>query len=113
MPQACHVFSDEHYYRIKDLLPGKLSDSGVPTYNNRLFIDAVLFILKTSIPWRDLSTRFGNRNSIYQRFNRWAKNRRWADFFNELREIDLDEWQTDSTIIRAHQHAAGEKKRSR
>jgi len=110
MSQARHALSDEQSDRIKDLLPGKSSDSGVTANDNRLFVDAVLFVLKTGIPWRDLPTRFGNWNSVFQRFNRWAKNGRWADIFNELREIDLDEWQIDSTIIRAHQHAAGEKK---
>lgn len=111
MSQARHALTDEQFARIKDLLPGKASDSGVTAKDNRLFVDAVLFVLKTGIPWRDLPERFGNWNSVFQRFNRWAKNGRWAEIFNELREIDLDEWQIDSTIIRAHQHAAGEKKR--
>lgn len=110
MSGARHSLSDEQYERIKNLLPGKASDSGVTAKNNRLFVDAVLFVLKTGIQWRDLPERFGKWDTVYQRFNRWTKRGRWSAIFAELQEIDLEELQLDSTIIRAHQHAAGQKK---
>lgn len=110
MSRARHSLSDEQYERIKNLLPGKASDSGATAKNNRLFVDAVLFVLKTGIQWRDLPERFGKWDMVYQRFNRWTKRGCWSAIFAELQEIDLEELQLDSTIIRAHQHVAGQKK---
>ena len=48
-----HAVSDEDWERIKDLLPGKEGDPGVTAADNRLFVDAILWIAKTGIPWRD------------------------------------------------------------
>jgi len=110
MSRARHALSDAQFDRIQNLLPGKASDSGATAKDNRLFVDAVLFVLKTGIQWRDLPERFGNWDTVYQRFNRWAKRGRWSGIFAELQEFDLEELQIDSTIIRAHQHAAGQKK---
>ena len=61
-------------------------------------------------PWRDLPERFGSWNSVYRRFRRWAKAGLWQSIFDELQEPDLDWLMIDSTIVRAHQHAAGQKK---
>jgi len=105
-----HAISDEHWLRIRDLLPGRDGDPGVTAKDNRLFIDAVLWIAKTGAPWRDLPERFGNWNSIWRRFDRWAAKGVWARIFHELRDPDLEWLLLDSTVIRAHQHAAGAKK---
>lgn len=113
MSRTRHSLSDEQYARIEPLLPGKASDPGATAKNNRLFIDAVLWILKTGAPWRDLPERFGNWNTVFQRFNRWSKTNRWEKILAELQEFDLDEVQIDATIVRAHQHAAGQKNRRR
>ncbi|MEZ4782436.1 MAG: IS5 family transposase [Candidatus Kapaibacterium sp.] len=109
MSRTRHSLSDEQYARIEPLLPGKASDPGATAKNNRLFIDAVLWILKTGAPWRDLNDRFGNWNTVFQRINRWSKTNRWENILAELQEFDLDEVQIDSTIVRAHQHAAEQK----
>ena len=60
--------------------------------------------------WRDLPERFGPWNSVYQRFRHWAKKQVWKQIFEELQEPDLDWLLLDSTTIRAHQQAAGQKK---
>jgi len=91
-------------------LPGRDGDPGVTAKDNRLFIDAVLWIAKTGAPWRDLPERFGNWNSIWRRFDRWAAKGVWARIFHELRDPDLEWLLLDRTVIRAHQHAAGAKK---
>lgn len=91
-------------------MPGRDGDPGVTAKDNRLFIDAVLWIAKTGAPWRDLPERFGNWNSIWRRFDRWAAKGVWARIFHELRDPDLEWLLLDSTVIRAHQHAAGAKK---
>lgn len=106
-----HALSNEQWERIQDLLPGKETDPGGTGKDNRLFVDAVMWILRTGAPWRDLPERYGNWNSVYQRFNRWAKSGVWQHVFEELAldEVDVESLMIDSTIVRAHQHAAGAK----
>ena len=65
--------ADAQWERIKDLVPGKETDRGSTGRDNRLFVDAVLWIARTSSPWRDLPDAFGKWNSVYVRFSRWAK----------------------------------------
>jgi transposase len=105
-----HEISDDQWDRIKDLLPGKEGDPGVTAKDNRLFVNAVLWIAKTGAPWRDLPDRFGNFNSVWRRFDRWSKKGVWEKIFRVLQDPDLEWLLIDSTIIRAHQHAAGAKK---
>ena len=107
---ARHAISDEHWERIKDFLPGQESDPGVTAKDNRLFIDAVWWIAKTGAQWRDLPERFGRWNSVWRRFDRWARKGVWDRIFRELRDPDLEWLILDSSVIRAHQHAAGAKK---
>jgi transposase len=107
-----HAISDENWERIKDLLPGKAGDPGVTAKDNRLFFDAVLWIAKTSAPWRDLPERFGNWNSAWRRFDRWARKGCWQKVFEQLQDPDLEWLILDSTVIRAHQHAAGAEKKA-
>ena len=103
-----HEISDEDWVRVEHLLPGKEGDVGV-TADNRLFLNAVLWILRTGAPWRDLPERFGNWNSVFQRFNRWSKKGIWEQVFIALADPDLEWVMLDSTVTRAHQHAAGQK----
>ena len=102
--------TDEQFARIQLLLPGKKSDPGCTAADNRLFVQAVLWLVRTGVPWRDLPERFGKWNSVFQRFNRWAKNGVWTKIFESLHEPDWEWVMIDATIIRAHQHAAGAKK---
>lgn len=102
--------TDEHWKRIERLVPGKKGDKGRAGEDNRLFVDAVLWILRTGAPWRDLPSEFGNWNSTYVRFRRWARNRVWESLFNALADDpDFEHVMIDATIVRAHQHAAGAK----
>jgi len=95
---------------IEQLVPGKEGDKGRHGEDNRLFVDAVLWIARSGAPWRDLPEEFGNWNSVFQRFRRWAKKGVWQRVFNALIENpDFEYLIIDSTIVRAHQHAAGAK----
>lgn len=105
-----HAITDEQFQRIEHLIPGKPGDPGATANDNRLFIDAVLWILRTGAQWRDLPKRFGIWSTVYKRFNRFAKSGRWAKICAELGAFDLDELQIDSTIVRVHQHGSGQKK---
>ncbi len=102
--------ADGQWDRIKDLLPGKATDCGVTARDNRLFVDAVLWIARTGSPWRDLPSGFGKWNSVFKRFSRWAKKGVWESLFRALvNDPDFEYLIIDSTIVRAHQHAAGAK----
>jgi transposase len=111
MMSARHVISDANWERIKDLLPGRPGQSGWLASDNRLFIDAILWIGKTGVPWRDLPVRFGNWNSIWKRFDRWSRKGTWKLIFDALQDTDLEWLILDSTVIRAHPHAAGAAKK--
>jgi transposase len=83
---------------------------GQPPKNDRLFIDAVLWWRRTGVPWRDLPPAFGPWKTVFNRFDRWSKSGKWERLFEVLRTDADDEWYSvDSTINRAHQHAAGGK----
>ena len=106
-----HAISDADWDRIKDLLPGRPGQAGWLAKDNRLFIDAVLWWAKTGIPWRDLPERFGNWNSAWRRFDRWAKKGVWQRVFEALQDSDLEWLILDSTVVRAHPCAAGAEKK--
>ena len=106
-----HEVSDEQWDKIKDLLPGKPGDPGRTARDNRGFINAVLWIAKTGAPWRDLPERFGEWNSNFQRFNRWSKRGVWERLLRVWQDPDLECLMLDSTVVRAHQHAAGARKK--
>jgi putative transposase len=96
--------------RIEALVSGREGDKGRHGEDNRLFVDAVLWIARAGAPWRDLPPQFGNWNSVFQRFRRWAKRGVWERIFNALlKNPDFEYLIIDSTIVRAHQHAAGAK----
>jgi transposase len=93
-----HAIRDEDWDRIKDLLPGRAGQPGVTAKDNRLFVNAVLWIAKTGAPWRDLPERFGHWNSVWKRFDRWARKGLWRKIFKQLQD--------------PHPHAAGAKKKA-
>lgn len=105
-----YEISDQEWAKINPLLPGQAGSAGRKAANNRLFINAVLWIARSGAPWRDLPERFGQWNSNYRRFRRWAQAGVWEQVFNALQEPDLDWVMIDSTMVRAHQQAAGQKK---
>ena len=104
---------DDQFDRIAALLPGKAGDPGRSAADNRMFVEAVLWLARTGSPWRDLPTEFGPWNSGYQRSARWSRRGVWHRVFAELaQDADFEEVFIDSTIVRAHQHAAGAPKKT-
>ena len=104
---------DGQWKQIEGMLPGKEGDRGRTGADNRLFVEAVLWIARTGSPWRDLPAEFGRWNSAYQRFARWSRAGVWHRVFAALaKELRFREVFIDSTIVRAHQHAAGAPKKS-
>ena len=105
-----HELRDEQWQQIAPHLPGKKGDPGRTGENNRLFVNAVIWLAKTGVPWRDLPSRFGKWNSVFQRYNRWCQRGVWQRVFESLSiDPDLEHLLLDSTIVRAHQHAAASK----
>jgi transposase len=110
MMKRRHEITDAQWAKIEPLLPGREGDPGRSGDDNRVFVNAVLWIARTGAPWRDLPERFGNWNSVFQRYNRWCKSGVWplvAEAFGS--GSDLEHLLLDSTTVRAHQHAAGAK----
>jgi len=104
------VLADHQWRRMEAHLPGKPGDPGRSGANNRLFVEAVLWIARTGSPWRDLPDAFSNWNSVFVRFSRWSKAGVWDRLFTAMADDpDFDYVMIDSTIVRAHQHAAGKK----
>jgi transposase len=77
-------FTDEKWALIESLLPGKASDPGCTARDNRLFLEAVLWIARTGRPWRDLPPEFGKWFTAYARFRRWTQKGVWVRVFATL-----------------------------
>lgn len=105
-----YEITDAQFERIKPFLSGQPGKPGRNADNNRRFINAVLWIARTGAPWPDLPERFGKYDTVYRRFYRWSQAGRWQEIFEALQDPDLEWLMLDSTVVRAHQHAAGQKK---
>ena len=104
------VLTDAMWARIAPLISGKKGDRGVTAGDNRLFIEGVLWRVRTGCPWRDLPARFGKWNSVFQRFRRLAKRGVFKRVFNALSDDpDFEYVFVDGTIVQAHQKASGAK----
>jgi transposase len=107
-----HDLTDAEWSLIAPLLPNK--PRGVPRTDDRRVISGIFYILRTGAPWRDLPERYGPYTTVYNRYNRWAKAGVWLRMFETLAERSPDSLHLiDSSIVRAHQHAAGGKKGAR
>ena len=107
----CDALRDDQWERIKDFVPGGRKGKRGPRTNNRLFLDALLWMARSGGRWRDLPERFGGYQSVKRRYYRWIEmgvlDQILAAF---AREADLECLMIDSTIVRAHQQAAGARK---
>lgn len=103
---ARHAIADADWERIKGLLP-----KHGPKNDTRRFVDAVLFVARTGVPWRDLPERFGHWNAVWRRFDRWSRKGVWQKVFDALQDPDMEWLILDSTVIRAHPCAAGAPKK--
>ncbi len=102
-----YELNDAQWERIAPLLPGKAGDPGRTGADNRLFLNGVLWVLRSGAHWRDLPERYGKWKSLHKRFTRWAKAGVWERVFASLiKDRDNLYLMLDSTLVRAHQQAA-------
>ena len=92
------------------MLAGKKGDRGRTGADNRLFIDAILWLARGATPWRDLPPAFGNWKTVYTRFRRWSRDGVWEVLFKELsREPDFEYVLLDATVCKVHADATSQK----
>ena len=104
------MLKDEQWERIAPLVPGKEGDPGRSGEDNRLFLEAVLWIARTGSPWRDLPEYFGKWFSVWKRFRRWALKGVFETIFTTLSgDPDFEYALIDGTIIKVHRHGTGAK----
>ena len=107
------LLSDEMWSRIEPLLPDRTPRRGGRWIEHRAVVEAICWRFRTGSPWRDLPGDFPSWQTVWWRFDRWAKDGTWDRVLSELQgeahaAAEL-EWlvSVDSTVARAHQHAAG------
>ena len=110
------LISDAVWAEVEPVLRDlKHAAGSPPVLSDRMFIEAVLYQARTGTPWRDLPEEFGDWNAVYQRFRRWEKRTLWKRLWERIHRSKNARLQTlfiDSTMVRAHQHAAGAPKKT-
>jgi transposase len=102
-----YELTSAQWARIENLLPGKVSDPGRTGADNRTFVNAVLWVLRSGARWSDMPERYGKYKTVHKRFTRWAAKGVWDRVFaNLIKDRDNEYLMIDSTIVRAHQQAA-------
>jgi transposase len=105
------MLTDDAWGRIAAVLRQVKHPAGAPPeLSDRDFLEAMLYLARTGLPWRDLPGRFGNWDAVYNRFRRWEQAGYWRALFERLPGEALAAVRAvffDSTVTRAHPHAAG------
>jgi transposase len=105
-----YELSEAQWRRIAPLLPGKAGDPGRSGFDNHLFVNGCLWVLRSGAHWRDLPERYGKWKSVHKRFSRWCHAGVWERVFEALTaDKDNQYLMLDSTIVRTHQQAASGK----
>ena len=106
-----YYLTEEQFTQINRWLPPAESRRGrPPKIRNRDVLEGILYILRTGTPWRDVPQEYGAWHTIYMRWQRWVERSVWWNtlmVLKRLKRIDLPLVFLDSTVVRAHQHAAG------
>jgi len=103
-----HDISDRIWSLLEPLLPGREGTWGGKARDNRLFINAIFWILRTGAPWRDLPPDYGDWKNTHRRFCRWRDKGIWEALLEQLVvEPDFEWLMIDASHIKVHPHAAG------
>jgi transposase len=102
-----YELSEEQWGKIEKLLPGKVEDPGRSGADNRVFVNGVMWVLRSGARWHDLPERYGKWKTAHKRFTRWARAGVWEKVFESLiKDRKNDYLMLDSTLVKAHQQAA-------
>ena len=104
----CDALRDDQWERLKEYVPGGRKGKRGPRTDNRRFLNALLWMARSGARWRDLPEELGDYATVKRRYYRWIEMGVLDAILAALaREADLEWLMVDSTIVRAHQHAAG------
>ncbi|MEJ3747407.1 IS5 family transposase [Actinomycetes bacterium KLBMP 9797] len=109
--------TDAQWARLKPLLPTPRKAGRPPKWSKRQLIDGIRWRVRTGAPWRDVPDCYGSWQAVYALFRRWQRAGVWLAIVTGLQAradaAGLITWDVsvDSTIARAHQHAAGARRR--
>ena len=115
-----YELSDAQWVRIAYFFPHPThwGGTGHPWHPHRPLVNGILWHLHTGAPWRDVPTRYGPWQTVYDRFNWWRKDGTWAriltsllDQLDDAGRINRELWCIDASVIRASRAAAGARKR--
>ena len=105
------ILDDDQWERMSGHIIGDERTRGSSGRDNRMFVEAVLWIVRTGSPWRDPPDASRSWNSAFRRFSRWSAKGVWHRLFAAMSDDgDFEHLIIDSTIVRVHQHAAGAKR---
>jgi transposase len=109
---SCYELSEGQWHRIQDLLPGRKESVGRTAVDNRVFVNGVLWVLRSGARWSDLPEHYGKYKSVHKRLARCTTSGVWEQVFRPLvRDANNEYLMIDSTIVRAHQQAATGRKK--
>jgi transposase len=109
--------TDAQWAVLEPLLPVGKKPGRPPKWTKRQLIDGIRWRVRVGSPWRDVPERYGRWQTVYGLFRRWQRDGTWGRIVTALRTradvSGLITWDVsvDSTVVRAHQHAAGARKR--
>lgn len=105
-----YILTDAQWAKMEPFCLGKVTDRGRSGKDNRLFLEAVLWIARTGSPWRDLPPHFGKWNTVFKRYRDWVKAGVFETIFASVNEdVDLEYAMIDGTIVKVHRHGQGAK----
>lgn len=107
-----YELTDQEWEQIAPLLPAQNTEKpGRPPKDNRLMLNAMVWLARSGAAWRDLPERYGPWTSVYSRFRKWIDDGILDNIFRVLSlEAELEDLSIDASIVQAHQHSAGAKK---
>jgi transposase len=112
-----YELTDEQWQRIADFFPAR-GGRGGQWLGHRTIVNGIFWILSSGAPWRDLPDRYGHFQTVHRRHLLWRRDGTWERVLRALRVqadrrglIDWEQWNADSTSVRATRHAAGARKK--
>ena len=112
--------TDQQWQQLQPLLPPQKPTTGRPAKDHRTIINGILWVLRTGAPWRDLPERYGLWPTVASRFYRWRQDGLWERLLASVQQqsnirgkVNWELHYVDGTMVRAHQHAAGARGKTR